>query len=428
MRIVLINESFHSHLFYRRWELFAETYPDVDVTLLTPAKSSIYKSKNNTFGSAIINEGHEVEKKNFHIKLIQIHEFKYLTYFGYYSNDFRRVLKELNPDFVYNIGTHHQFSLYQIIKTVKKNLPGCKVAAFSMRGPDHNLDNLLANDNFSFKTRLVRWLTYMLAKPLLHYVNRHCDAIFCHYPDAVSSFRKEGYEGPIYMQTQVGLNTERYYPDNESRKKVRDKYNLGDSYVFGSATRFTADKGLEDIINALPLEGNWKYLMMGSGRTDEVERIKTRIKERGLEDKIILTGLISRNDMPAYFNALDCAIHCPRTTRDWVETFSIALVQEMATSIPVVANDSGSVPYQVGPDGIIVKEGNLQQMTEKFNWLLSHREEGKAIGALMRERAVNSFGIVHLNELFYDTIHDILEGQYDELKSNQATYKTRYEE
>ena len=79
------------------------------------------------------------------------------------------------------------------------------------------------------------------------------------------------------MQTQVGVNAEWFHPDENSRKEIRDKYNLGDSYVFGSATRFTKDKGLFDIIKALPKDGDWKFLMMGSGTPEQEEELKNTI-------------------------------------------------------------------------------------------------------------------------------------------------------
>ena len=46
----------------------------------------------------------------------------------------------------------------------------------------------------------------------LRCLNSNSDAIICHYPDAIKSFKKEGYKGPIYMCTQVGVDTDVYKP------------------------------------------------------------------------------------------------------------------------------------------------------------------------------------------------------------------------
>ncbi|UKI39498.1 MAG: hypothetical protein L6V35_00870 [Alistipes putredinis] len=51
-------------------------------------------------------------------------------------------------------------------------------------------------------------------------------------------------------------------------------------FVFGSASRFTIDKGIDDILNALPKEGNWKYLMMGKGSDNDDKRLADLVKKK----------------------------------------------------------------------------------------------------------------------------------------------------
>ena len=262
---------------------------------------------------------------------------------------------------------------------------------------------------------------YLYSQCKLKYFNRNVDVVFCHYPDAVEEFRKEGYRGPVFMQTQVGVDPDIFYPSEEARRKIRDRYHIGDSYLFGSASRFHDSKGLSEVIQALPATGNWKYLMMGWGRDDEVESIKQLIKERNLDDRIILTGYIDNwKDMAEHWNALDCAVHFPKTTEEWEETFSLALVQAMITGLPVLGSSSGSVPYQIGPEGIIIKECDIIQLREKMLDMMSHPEKGKIIGEKMRMRALKCFSIYSLNELFYSTIIDICHNIYDPWKMDMA--------
>ena len=164
--------------------------------------------------------------------------------------------------------------------------------------------------------------------------------------------------------------------------------------------------------------------MMGWGREDEVESIKCEIKNRHLEDKIILTGYIDNwDDMAAHWNALDCAVHAPLTTLRWEETFSLALVQAMITGLPVIGSSSGSVPYQIGPDGIIVEEGNIEAMREQMIRMMSSPDDKKSIGAAMRKRALECFSIYHLDELFYLTLQDIINGVYDKNKVDMAEFR-----
>lgn len=417
MKIIIISHTFQLRYYYRRWELFAQQHPDVDVVLLAPEKFTFHRNRLYSYGSSETGEGTTIDEGNFHIRTFRMRSIKGM----WVSPDFKRIFKEENPDLIYHLGTQHQISLVQIGKIVKRLRLHAKIALFSMRGPVSDLENMRRTRSYGF----IEWAArYYVAKYVTKYVNKHYDAVFCHYPDAVASFRKEGFDGPIYMQTQVGVNTEWFYPNEEWGREIRERYNVGDAYLFGSASRFTLDKGIDDVIEALPKEGNWKYLMMGTGSESDIKRLKDKIHERGFEDRIIMPGFIDRLEMPKYWNAVDCAIHVPHTTPHWVETFSLSAIQPMATKKPIIANTSGSVPYQVGPDALVVAEGDIQQLHDRICWVLEHQEEAKAIGEKLYNRAISCFSVEHLNQMFYDTLQDVLKDRYDEAKVDMATYKT----
>lgn len=60
------------------------------------------------------------------------------------------------------------------------------------------------------------------------------------------------------MQTQVGVNGEWFHEDSAARIEIREKYAIPDNtYVFGSATRFTQDKGVDTILEALSSDGDF---------------------------------------------------------------------------------------------------------------------------------------------------------------------------
>ena len=415
MRIVLINHSFQVKYFYRRWQLLAQSHPDIDVTLLAPEEYEWYKYKTYTYDGAKKLTGKTIDEDNFHIRQFRA---VYPKKGDWTSPDFMDIFLELQPDIVYNIGTHQQPSLLQVISIVKKNLPQTKIMCFSMRGPCHDLKKPVFTVNvYRFFRQL--W-AYTRQKKQLEYVNNNVDAIFCHYPDAFDCFRKEGYKGPLYMQTQVGVNEEWFHEDADARKEIRGKYNLGDAFVFGSASRFTPDKGIDDILNALPKEGNWKYLMMGTGSEDDNKRLSNLIEKNGLCDKVIMTGFVDWYDIAKYWNAVDCAIHVPRTTSHWVETFSLAAVQPQITKKPVIGNTSGSVPYQIGFEEMIVPEGDIAALRSKIVEIIKNPGLASEFGEKMYNRAHNTFEVKHLNELFYDTIMDVKNGVYDAKKVDMA--------
>lgn len=423
IKLVAINHSFQTTYNSRRWKLFADSHPDVDVTLLAPTEYSWYNNKKFTYGGeGYTLRGKTVDQDNFHIKLFRPKKHKLG---GYTSDDFKSILKSIEPDVVYVIGGHNTNILKQIIKLREKNHPSMKVIAFSMRGPALTLK--IKQDKCSPLRWIARRIIYSRIKRIQDYIYSNVDAFFCHYPDAVDCFRKEGYNGPIYMQTQVGVNEEWFHEDIEARKEIRFKYGISDStFVFGSATRFAWDKGVDVILKALPKDGDWKYLMMGSGSEEEIERLRTIIKERNLGDKVIETGFVDWYDMAKYWNALDCSIHVPITTDTWEETFSLSAIQPQITKKPVIGDTSGSVPYQIGFEEMIVPENNVEALHEKIKWMLTHKEEALVFGQKMYQRTHDSFEVLHLNEMFYDTIvEDIIPGTYDVNKFDMVKYPSK---
>lgn len=422
-KIVLINHSFQINYYSRRWELFAKEHPNVDVVLFAPAKFEWYSGKGYTFGKSMTMKGHEIKEGNFRKRLFRLvnHRFR-----GWDSPDFKAMLVEEKPDIIYHIGTHNMLSLVQVLEIRNKYLPKTKVIAFSMRGPALNLRIGKSYGN------PLKWIwkriSYFYMRKRLEYINKHVDAFFCHYPDAVKCFRKEGYNGPIYMQTQVGVNEEWFHEDKESRKEIRDKYGIKETtYVFGSATRFSPSKGIDIILKALPKDGDWKYLMMGSGSDEDMTRLTSIIDERGIKDKVIITGFVDWYKMAKYWNAVDCAIHVPLTTPTWEETFSLAAIQPQITKKPVIGDTSGSVPYQVGFEEMLVPEGDVQALNQKITWVLFHQDEAKAFGDKMYKRTHSCFEVMVLNNLFYRTlVEDVLSGTFDPQKADMANmYKDK---
>lgn len=416
--IVIISHNFAKPVFCKRWKLLAMNNPHFDVVLLAPETWKEGNLKQYSFGFEKIIEGGEYDEGNFHIRLIDMKQHKFISWT---SKRLWTIIRQVQPDIIFHIGTHLQESVMECILAKRLFSRRSKLVVFSMRGPQECIQ--MAQDRHGIR-RLRSLLFYFYRMEKLRLVRNNCDAILCHYPDAVHLFREEAFHSPIYIHTQIGVDTSYFKADKQSREKIRARYNLGDSFVFGSAIRFTADKGGADILKALPLDGDWKYLLMGSGTEDETRELERIIKERNIGEKVIMTGFIDWEEMNQYYNALDCLIHVPRTTEHWVETFSLSVVQAMATAKPVIGNTSGSVPYQIGEEGMIVKEGDIEALSAKIKHMLSHPEEAGKTGEKMRERAEKCFSIRHLTLHIEAILKDIMNGIWDGDKEDMAVYLT----
>ncbi|MBO4856167.1 MAG: glycosyltransferase [Bacilli bacterium] len=406
MKVALINHAFQKPFFRTRWVEFAKKYKDIDLYLIAPKEYAWGNSKSLTYGEVEIVKAESFDNENFHFVAVNA---KPCVTKGWKSPDLYKTLKAINPDIIYHIGSHTQNPLFQTIDIKRKHFKKVPLLAFSMRGINTNKRSrisLIKHDKNIFKN-ILRIPMYFLDLYRLNKVNKYVDCMVCHYPDAKDLFIKEGFKKRICVQTQVGVNTNIFYPNQTYREEIRKKYNLGSSFVFGSASRFNYSKGILQILDALTFDGDWKYLLIGSGLDSEVEEIKKKIENKGLNDKVIMTGYIETNEMPKYWNALDCAIHFPISTPKWIETFSLALVQAMASKKAVIGSSSGSVPYQVGDNGIIVEEGNSSKLAIAMQQMLNDKSLQEKNAQDMYNRATQMFSSSSLNEQFYNLIQDV---------------------
>lgn len=401
-KMIIISPNFTEQRFRERWIRFSEKYIDYDIYLFTPDKRKIGYQKEYSFGKVRVDKGEVFNTERCHGIVFKINYHRFISWT---SKNIVREIQKIKPDIVYYIGLHNQESIVQIIRGVKK-LKNTKVILFSMRGPQHVLRSTCEG---SFVKKFLKKIQYVYEKTKQTYIFDHVDAICCHYPDAKKLFEKEGFSKPIFIQTQIGVNSVVYKRNYEKRSSIRKKYNINESeFVFGCAVRFASEKGVSIILKALQ-KVDAKLLLMGAGNEQEENRINQEIEDMDIRDKVIKTGFINGDIMADYWNAVDCAIHVPYEVKNWVETFSLAVVQAMSVGLPVIGSDSGSIPYQIGCRELIIPEKDSIALTEKMNWIIDNPEERSRLAKLVHERTIAKFDILNLNDEMYKICESLFE-------------------
>lgn len=398
IKLVIVATNLNRNKFWRRWLCLKNEFGDIDITILAPKRFESGDNEKYTFGYKEVFEGSEYMEERFRVRPIRI---KQNPLGGWSSPDIKQFIMEEKPDFVYYIGIHASESLSQVISASKK--VRAKVLVFTMRG--------------DLKPQKPATIKHYAISKYVELLNRRnvagSDAIFVHYPDAVTAFRREGYQGPLFINTQIGVDTSYFRFSEDGRNRIRGKYNLQDCYVFGGASRLNAEKGIIDAISALPVDKKIKYMILGNGTEKEKKAIQACAEHYGVMSQIIMPGMISWDELPDYLSAMDCAIHIPKRTENWVETFSLALVQEMSVGLPIIGSRSGSVPYQIGRDDLLVDEQNTEQVHSKMVWVANNKEQASKIGEEMRKRCVSCFDIEHIAHCFGVVLHELADGIYN---------------
>lgn len=149
-----------------------------------------------------------------------------------------------------------------------------------------------------------------------------------------------------------GVDTERFKPGSGGRE-VRERTGIGDRFVVGTVTRLVPRKGVDLLIQALPLVRrsvpDAVLLVAGDGpRMDELRQLAIT---SGVQDAVVFVGALSNSDLPGIYDAMD-VFALPTHTRKFgvdVEGLGIVFLEAAASGLPVLVGSSGGSVDAVRP-------------------------------------------------------------------------------
>lgn len=211
----------------------------------------------------------------------------------------------------------------------------------------------------------------------------------------VSRSINENIKPKIPVQTLLnGVNTEKFYRNRDAAKKIKKEINIPeDALVIGNLAVFREQKDLVSWVKAFQLI-NQKYpdvygLLVGAGPKEK--EIMNLIKEKGLEERIVLPGL--QTDTVAYFSAMDIFMMSSQ-----FEGLPIALLEAMSTSCAIVSTKAGGVVEAVrtNVDGLLSEVGDFKELAEHSCKLLSDNDLLLKMQKAARNRTVDAFGLKNM--------------------------------
>jgi glycosyltransferase involved in cell wall biosynthesis len=149
--------------------------------------------------------------------------------------------------------------------------------------------------------------------------------------------------------------------------------------------------------------GDVRLVVAGDGPLRaELER---ELRRRGLEDRAVLTGSLSHDEIPALVRRFDVAL-APYERLEHPFYFSpLKLFEYMACAKPVVVAGVGQLPEIVehGKTGLVYPPGDLDALTSACDRLLSdpalRRRQGDEAARLVRERYTWDHNAARVTEL-----------------------------
>jgi len=133
---------------------------------------------------------------------------------------------------------------------------------------------------------------------------------------------------------------------------IRQKYNLTSHKVLISIGRLAEEKNwitlLAAVAQVAAIHSEVRLIILGDGPQREV--LETYTQEVGLTDRVIFTGLVPFEEIPAYLKAAD--IFCFAST---TETQGLVTMEALAAGLPVIAVDATGTRDAVvsGQEGLL---------------------------------------------------------------------------
>lgn len=109
----------------------------------------------------------------------------------------------------------------------------------------------------------------------------------------------------------------------------------------------------------------------------------------------VVTG-VAHAGVPAHLNAMDILAAPSQTLPIWKEQLGRMLLEGLATGLPIVASDSGEIPYVVSDAGRIVPEADVAAWTSTLRELIEDPALRRDLSerGLARARAVYNWPVV----------------------------------
>ena len=174
-------------------------------------------------------------------------------------------------------------------------------------------------------------------------------------------------------------------------KKMKQRLGIKNEFVILFVGRLIPYKGLQFLIEALPLlKGDFKLIIGGLGPLES--KMRELAKSLSVQDKIIFFGEVNENYYSNLFSSADIFV-LPSHLKS--EAFGIVQMEAMAHGKPVVScNISGSgVPWvnKSGVSGIVVEPENPSELAGAIQKLMDNPQLRKKLGAGGRARAEELF-------------------------------------
>jgi glycosyltransferase involved in cell wall biosynthesis len=139
-----------------------------------------------------------------------------------------------------------------------------------------------------------------------------------------------------------GVDLEKFKPNAKKRGEMRRKLGIPlDAVVVLTVRRLVYKNGVDTLIKSanVAVKKNPQVVFLAVGKGPDMEGVRLRIHELGIEGNFKLAGFVSDEDLPSYYNAADLFVLPSKSG----EGLPLVALEAMACALPVIATDVGGI-------------------------------------------------------------------------------------
>lgn len=227
------------------------------------------------------------------------------------------------------------------------------------------------------------WLFPNLVESLEINFLKRAKKIFCVSNVLKSYFVSRGISEEKICVISNGVDINRFNPSIPSNE-IKDRYRLKGCPVIGFIGSFHYWHGVHHLIDLIQsiLASHPKviFMLVGSGGPLK-SQLEDFIRENNCRDRVILTGHVPHDEIPAFIAAMDVVL-APYPPLDFFYYSPVKIYEYMAMGKAVVSSRIGQIKeiIQHNQSGLLCSPGKTNEMIEAAQALLSNSSLRKKIG------------------------------------------------
>jgi glycosyltransferase involved in cell wall biosynthesis len=273
--------------------------------------------------------------------------------------------------------------------------------------------------------RLPEGLFNRVVDRVVHTMNRLAGEL----ADAVVTYTKDFGSHSPFLSRYLGKKlyvipppVELLQATEEEASALQDRYDLAGKRVIGISARIAAEKGIEVLLEALPI------ILAKFPNTHVLHASPEAIGEDAYARKLEplfkqyranyhLLGSLHGRDLSAFYQNLDCLVMCSLNN---TETFGLVQIEAMINNVPVVASDLPGVrqPIMLTGMGKITPVGDPLALAEALIDVLENKASYQKNSTTIAE----SFDPNRTAEAYLQLYDDLLKGKRSDETKEPAAY------